>query len=258
MQGITKTNERYRSLFKQLSRPINEDHFGFGLSPLHSWIRFYEFFLHLSYRINIKKWQVRGELEKVEFENRKKDVQRQFREKLGLIVDKPKPGSGTSNDGNSARKFFENTDISSTITGIKKELIERCGTILKTLSCGHKINIEKFGEFALETARQIVNFYPWYFLPASVHKILIHGAAVIEHHGLISIGELSEEAAEAKNKDIKWFRLRHTRKMSRIVTNTDLLNRLLLSSDPFITEHRKLPFKKKSTLPKAVLELICL
>ena len=41
---------------------------------------------------------------------------------------------------------------------------------------------------------------------------------------LVPIGELSKEAAEAKTKDIKQFRLQHTRKTSRTATNTDLLN----------------------------------
>ena len=43
-------------------------------------------------------------------------------------------------------------------------------------------------------------------------------------HALVPIGELSEEAAEAKNKDIKLFRLQHTRKISGTATNTDLSN----------------------------------
>lgn len=175
---------------------------------------------------------------------------------MGLIVDKPKAGgSGTSNDGNTARKFFDNPGTSSDVTGIDKNLLERCATILQALGSGYNINAAKFGQFAIETARQIIQTYPWYYLPASVHKVLVHGSAVIEH-ALLSIGELSEEAAEARNKDIKMFRLRHTRKMSRNVTNVDLLNRLLLSSDPLITGLRKLPKKKKCLLSKATLELL--
>lgn len=105
------------------------------------------------------------------------------------------------------------------------------------------------------TAKGLVEKYPWFYLPPSVHKILLHGSEVIES-AIISIGELSEEAAEAKNKDIKRYRLQHTRKTSRIATNTDLLNILLLSSDPFITGQRKLPCKKKSALLKSAIELL--
>lgn len=85
--------------------------------------------------------------------------------------------------------------------------------------------------------------------------MLLHGSAIIKNC-LVSIGELSEEAAEAKNKDIKLFRLNHTRKISRVLTNTDLLNRLLLSSDPFIAGQRKLQCKPKSKLLKSAIDLL--
>ena len=47
------------------------------------------------------------------------------------------------------------------------------------------------------------------------------------------IGQLSEEAAEAKDKDIKQFRLEHTRKISHTAINTNVVNGLFLRSDPF-------------------------
>ena len=37
----------------------------------------------------------------------KKTIQERFRKEIGLLVDVPKPGgSGTTNDGNTARRFF--------------------------------------------------------------------------------------------------------------------------------------------------------
>lgn len=193
-----------------LQKQVKEERYEFGLSPLHTWIRFFEYFIHLSYRLNIRKWQVRTEEEKVEFAVRKKYIQEQFREKLGLIVDKPRQGgSGTTNDGNTARKFFHNAELSAQITGLKQDLIERCGTILQALSSGYEINKDKFKVFSEETARKLVQEYPWYYLPASVHKILIHGSDIIDY-AVLSIGELSEEAAEAKNKDKKFQIKQHS------------------------------------------------
>lgn len=49
---------------------------------------------------------------------RKIKIQKQFCDKMGLIVDVPKPGYGSSNDGNTARRFFFNPKLSSEITGI--------------------------------------------------------------------------------------------------------------------------------------------
>jgi len=63
--------------------------------------------------------------------------------------------------------------------------------IKKTLSSG---NVDEFRSYAIETARKLISLYPWYYLPSSVHKILIHGLDMIDSE-LLSIGELYEEAA---------------------------------------------------------------
>lgn len=70
-----------------------------------------------------------------------------------------------------------------------------------------------------------------------MHKILVHGCDIIEYFNL-PIGLLSEEALEARHKDIRKHRLHHTRKISRKHTNIDLMQRLLLSSDPLISSYR--------------------
>lgn len=101
----------------------------------------------------------------------------------------------------------------------------------------------------------LVEEYPWYNLPSSIHKVLMHGSEVIDNC-ILSIGEMSEEAAESCNKLVKLFRRDNTTKHSREVTNIDLLNRLLLNSDPLISSMRKLPCKK-AVLAKEVLDLLC-
>lgn len=211
----------------------------FGLSPLHAWIRFFEYFIHLSYKLETKRWQARSKDDKENVALTKKKIQDEFRQKLGLIVD----------------KLFKHPSISAEITGIQQCLIERCGTLLECISSGYKINTAKFEDYAIQTAKLLVTAYPWYPLPSSVHKVLIHGAIIIEN-ALVPIGELSEEAAESTNKNIKAFRLNHTRKMSRDLTNKDLMCRLLLNSDPFISSRRKLPRKKKTILSPDTLSLL--
>jgi len=153
------------------------------------------------------------------------------------------------------RKLFSNPKLASKITGINENLIHRCTSLLQAIASGYKINVLTFNEYALFTARELIKEYPWYYLPATVHKVLIHGSAVIEH-ALVSIGELSEEAVESNNKELKKFRLYHSRKTSRIATNIDILNSLLLGSDPFITGQRKLEKKDKITLLDSVYGLL--
>lgn len=52
------------------------------------------------------------------------------------------------------------------------------------MASGHTINIDYFEEYCLITAKMFVSLYPWYYMPASVHKVLLHGADVIRFSDL--------------------------------------------------------------------------
>jgi hypothetical protein len=81
-------------------------------------------------------------------------------------------------------------------------------------------------------------------MPTSVHKLLIHGPQIIAS-ALLPIGQLSEDAQEARNKDIKRYREDFSRKCSREKPMEDVFYRLMVTSDPYISSIRKLPQKKK-------------
>lgn len=78
----------------------------------------------------------------------------------------------------------------------------------------------------------------------TVHKVLMHGAQVIAE-AIVTIGQLSEEAAEARNKHFRKYRLYFARKFSSFVQQRHL-NRLLLTSDPYISCNR-IKLKKMRT-----------
>lgn len=99
---------------------------------------------------------------------------------------------------------------------------------------------------AEETAQLYVDLYGWHPMSPTLHKILIHGAEVIKH-ALLPIGQLSEEAAEARNKHFRDYRLNFARKFSRQQCNRDIINRLLLSSDPLLSSSR--PISRKTSKP---------
>jgi len=94
-------------------------------------------------------------------------------------------GKGNTNDGNTARRFSEK---SAEITGINFTLLKRFGNILSVIASGREINPITFDKYALATAKLSVHLYPWYYMPASVHKILIHGADVIKF-AILPIGK---------------------------------------------------------------------
>ena len=236
--------------------PTNKSSLNFGLSSLHAWIRFMEYFLHLAYRLKVQKWQSRKSSEKLMIVEEKKRIQAEFKKRLGLIVDAPRSGgSGNSNDGNTARRFFQQSKTSSEILRVPLILLERCHTILAVISSGHAIDIPKFKVFALETARACIDQYPWYYMPPSVHKVLVHGGDVIESM-LLPIGSMSEEAQEARNKHFKSYRCDFARKISLTDTNRDLMNRLLCSSDPKIASLSRKRERKHKKLTEVMRSLL--
>lgn len=88
---------------------------------------------------------------------------------LGLIIDKVKPGFGTSNDENIARAFFYNSCETARITGLDKNLIERFGTILAVIASGYEIDSDKFQQYCTQTRDLYLKLYHWYNVPVTVH-----------------------------------------------------------------------------------------
>lgn len=236
-------------------KSVDKNFLSFGLSPLHSWIRFFECLIHISYKLDLKTWQARGEENKLLVEERKRHIQERFRMELGLLIDMPKQQAGNTNDGNTARKFFRNADISAQITQINLELIVKFRVILETINCGYEIDLLKFDKFLTETRALYLKEYSWYPMPVSVHKVLWHGTDIVSSF-MLPIGQFSEEAQEARNKDNRKYRELFTRKSSRVHTNEDLIHRLLITSDPFIASLRSSPKTNRQELLPEVLALL--
>lgn len=234
---------------------VNENALKFGISPLHARIRFMEYCLHLAYDL---KYRVIPGQEKTPVKNNaelsnmrkeeKKRIQDEFKMQLGLIVDRPLQGYGSSNDGNTARRFFEDPETTSSITGIDENLLKRFKIILSVINSKKPINVAKFQVFANETKKNIMDLYPWRSMTPTVHKVLAHGKEIIEY-SMLPLGELTEEAQEARNSDVKNFRLFNTRKCSKIAQNSDLMEYLLISSDPVLYSIRT------KWLPKISMEI---
>lgn len=122
--------------------------------------RCFECLLNVAYKKDVRQWRVRRpnkkdknaakkakkekEIAKIE---RKKQIQKLFWSEMGLLIDVVKSGARTTNNGNTARRFFQNPELSAQITGIDLDLIKRFSTTLTTLSCGFPLNPDKFGPF---------------------------------------------------------------------------------------------------------------
>lgn len=131
------------------------------------------------------------------------------------------------------------------MTGIDKQLIENFHDILRILSSTNEvINLDNFGILLTDTFKLYQELYAWCYMPVTVHKVLAHGRELIEFFAMPP-SDLSEEALEALHKVVRFCREHHTRKSSRLFNMTDLMNMLLLSSDPLIACHRNAKRKPK-------------
>lgn len=214
-------------------REVNEECYRNGISSLHAWIKFFECIVHIAYKLPVKTWRIDSRNTILVNENKIR-IRRALKTNLGLLVDKIKPGYGTSNDGNTARRFFSNIEVAADITGVDRRLIYNFSLILRILSCGRFININLFHKLLQDTWQLYIDLYSWYYMPVTVHKILVHGIGYVRY-STSPLGLLSEEAIESCHKIIRSNRLKHTRKCGRVESNRDLIQYLILQSDPVIS-----------------------
>ena len=251
-----KTNPSGMNNLKEIEqKDVEENALTYGLSPLHLLINTMECILHIGYRIKLKSWMVKGNESKKIYNDEKTRIYKELKKDLGLNVDRPAQGSGTTNDGNTARRFFANSETVSKVTGVDNELIHRLSVILRALNSGFYIDSCKYEAYAKETAYLFTQLYNWYYMPVSVHKMLMHGKQVIDTL-CISIGHASEEGLEATHKLLRNARRHHTCKNSRIRSNSDLIHWLYVVSDPLIAGLRKQSHHKDDHLPGEVLSLL--
>lgn len=250
-----ETSKTFNNLKVCINTDINQNNLEYGMSSLHAWIRFAECILHISYKLKLAKWQARGAKEKEIVASEKKKIQKEFLVLLGLHIDKPRPGGGTSTDGNTARRIFQHAEQVAAITKVNLNIINRFHVILKLISCGFNIHTAKFKSFCLKTASTFVMNYPWFNMPTTVHKILIHGHLIMENFGL-AIGLLSEDAQESRNKDVRKYREQFSRKFSRKLAMEDTYHRLIISSDPYISGLRTLHPRKTLSFSSVELSMI--
>ena len=91
-------------------------------------------------------------------------------------------------------------------------------------------------------------------MPATLHKILIHGSEIIST-SLLPVGMLGEEASEARNKNYKNYRQFFSRKHNRTVNLEDVFYRVMDTSDPKISSmslSSRLQHKQLLPIPEEV------
>ncbi|GBL72728.1 hypothetical protein AVEN_127961-1 [Araneus ventricosus] len=92
-----------------MQKIFNRDLLSLGLSPLHSWIRFFECILHLSYRLEIKSWPARGAENENKVAEKKNQVQEKFKSELDPFIAKlrVRPKTKRGKISNEVRELLE-------------------------------------------------------------------------------------------------------------------------------------------------------
>lgn len=139
-------------------RTVQEDLLKYGLSSLHAWIRSMECLLHIAYKLETKSWQAKGEEMKQKVRERKETIQEAFRRETGLLLDVVRQGSGTTNTGNAARRFFSDPETTARITGIDILLIRRIAVVLQCISSGETIDVKNLVSTVMPLRIYMLNF----------------------------------------------------------------------------------------------------
>jgi hypothetical protein len=155
---------------------------------------------------------------------------------LNLRISEVKHGKGSSNNGNTARKFFKkNPEVTAFILGIDSKVVILFADLLDMFNdplnrpCSKKYQAKAQDLFGHLTSPPLDRFP----MTQSVHRFLCHGAAFINHFEL-PVGALSESALEARNKYNRSAREHHARKTSMRDNVQDVFNYLLYTSDPYM------------------------
>lgn len=188
-------------------------------------------------------------------ENIKQNLFKEF----SVRVDEVQQGSGTSLNGNSARKCFSDPPKLAKALGIDEELVKRFAFVILAFKQKEGINLNKLETYCTETYKRFFNCYPWAKLNPTVHKMLRHGVAIARQFPL-SLAYFAEDAAESMHKCYRKNSISHARQNSRANRLKDVFNRSVDLSDPVISMYyleKRCEEKKSKILPSEFRSLLC-
>lgn len=236
-----------------------KNNFPHTIGPLHAVMNVTNLLYNIACKKGINKWRVSNPREKEMVEENKKCIKQQIFQAFSVRFDEPRAGgSGTSSTGSVCRKMLQDPKKLAQALEIDEELVTRLSVVLKVLNLKESIDTAKFRVYCRETYELYTELYPWYYMNATLHKVLAHGAEIIESLPL-SLGMFTEEGAESRNKYYRKFREAHARKTSRAANMKDVFVRTLLSSDPIISKtsvEKGLRKTKEKELSMELLEFV--
>lgn len=180
--------------------------------------------------------------------NAKEKIQSDLIEESGVRWDFVNSSGGTTTTGNVVRRILFDPKLRAIFTRnisseTARQAAEKFGhdlaLILRQLSCGRSLKVEKFRELCTSLYLHLVTDLPWVSITPTLHKLLAHSAELIQLNGGFGLKDLSEEGIEANNKRLREFRTKLSRKISQKDNLVDCLKRLWVGSDPIVAVERQ-------------------
>ena len=225
------------------------------LSTLHFGPRVMENLLKIGFNQQFKKSQVSTDEDKRMRAESKEHIIKEVKRVLKADIFK-----GQSNTGNCARTLFKNSIFFADLIGVDEDLVHRIYMIWIALTSGLPIDPAKFYHYCQETKDLYFEQCGWYNMSPTLHKVLEHGHQILELlPPELTVGMLSEEPAEASNKDTKMFQKYHAFQGDAVKKNEQVFHRMMDRSDPFmhslfLEEHVK-SRSKHEEIPEDVLAM---
>jgi hypothetical protein len=235
-------------------KPLTTQDIAQNFPILHSTLRCLSFFEQVAYRLNANV-QIMGRgkrltvYQKDKISTAKQDFISQAKTELKIIFDSPRSDGGSSDDGNTAKRFFAAENRAAVINLFKgtvhekavlQQLIQNFSIILRVISTKRLIDADAFEDFCNKTYLLLCEEFPWVSVSTSVHRLLGHSAERIRLNQGYGLGMVSEEGLEALHKLVRCFRELGARKTSLEDNIQDVFTHLFIRSDPTIRSFNRM------------------
>ena len=147
-----------------------------GIAPLHCKLRAMEFLFGVGVKIRALKDQ-RPISKEEQLRLAKIELQKEFIEQLGIRIDFIKQGKGTSTNGNSATRLFENPEISAKILDIDVDILNGFSKQLARINS--TTTLHDPDEYYQDSRQLFDNFVKHLGhvanMSPTVHRMIVHG-----------------------------------------------------------------------------------
>ena len=204
-------------------------------STLHFGINCTKHLINLGYRQDIEVYTIRAHL-KPQTDARKLQIQEQYLQAKGLYIDFVKPGMGTTHDGNTARRIFDDPAFAEDVLAVPRDLVQDLSDYWTVFKASFPVCPDKVKDFGLRIRDKYKRYFKWGQMPSHLHKLLVHGHLYIRElpSDTLVIGQYTEESLEAAHKNLRRIEAGMSRQFSPHMRLTDIMKRLLAMSDMVI------------------------